>query len=238
MRRATPQRALAPALALAALLAGLLAGCGSSSAPAGNGIASKTPDEIVAAAKAAATTAATAHVSGSIVDEGKPISLNMELVAGKGGKGRLTLEGLTIRLIQVDGAVYLNGSAAFYEHVAGPAAAQLLQGKWLKAPATGKEFASLASLTDLGKLIGGTLSAHGQLVHAGTRTINGQPAVGVSDATKGGTLYVASTGTAYPIQIVKAGTNGGAITFDRWNQPVTLSAPANAVSINQLQSGR
>jgi len=86
--------------------------------------------------------------------------------------------------------------------------------------------------------MGGTLSAHGKLTHAGTKTINGQPAVGVSDATKGGTLYVASTGTAYPIEIVKAGTNGGAITFDAWNKPVTLTAPTNAVSINQLQSGR
>ena len=124
----------------------------------------------------------------------------MELVSGKGGKGRLTLEGLTINLIQVNGAVYINGSKAFYTHVAGAAAAQLLQGKWLKAPATGGNFASLASLTELDKLVNSTLAAHGKLVSAGTSTVNGQPAVGVSDATKGGTLYVATTGTAYPIR--------------------------------------
>jgi len=225
---------LLPALAL---LAALLAGCGSSSSSSGNGVASKAPSEIVAAAKAAAAGAATAHVAGSIVNEGKPISLDMELVSGKGGKGRLTLEGLTINLIQVNGAVYILGSKAFYTHVAGAAAAQLLQGKWLKAPASGGNFSSLASLTELDKLVNSTLAAHGKLVSAGTSTVNGQPAVGVTDATKGGTLYVATTGTAYPIAIVKAGTNGGRITFDRWNQPVTLSAPANAVNINQLQSG-
>jgi hypothetical protein len=222
---------------LLALVLALLSGCGSSS-PSGNGLASKSPAEIVAAAKAAAAGAASAHVAGSIVDEGKPISLDMELVAGKGGKGKLTLEGLSINLVQVNGAVYMNGSAAFYKHVAGGAAAQLLQGKWLKAPATDANFASLAQLTDLRKLIGTALASHGKLTAAPSKTIAGQKTVGVTDVTKGGTLYVASTGTAFPIEIAKSGASGGTIAFDRWNKPVTLSAPTNAINIDQLKSGR
>jgi len=224
-------RSLVPALAVA-----VISGCGSSSS-SGNGLASKTPAEIVAAAKAAAAGAATAHVAGSIVDEGKPISLDMELVAGKGGKGRITLEGLSINLIQIKGVVYINGSAAFYRHVAGTAAAQLLQGKWLKAPASSGNFSSLAQLTSLGKLIDGTLAAHGTLSSAGTSTIDGQKAVGVTDVAKSGTLYVATTGSPYPIEILKKGAGGGKIVFDRWNKPVTLTAPGNAINLNQLQSG-
>lgn len=224
-------RSLAPALAVA-----VISGCGSSSS-SGNGLASKTPAEIVAAAKAAAAGAATAHVAGSIVDEGKPISLDMELVAGKGGKGRITLEGLSINLIQINGVVYINGSAAFYRHVAGTAAAQLLQGKWLKAPASSGNFSSLAQLTSLGKLIDRTLAAHGTLSSAGTSTIDGQKAVGVTDVAKSGTLYVATTGSPYPIEILKKGAGGGKIVFDRWNKAVTLTAPGNAVNLNQLQSG-
>jgi hypothetical protein len=225
----------APGLALALVLA-LLSGCGSSSS-SGNGLASKSPAEILAAAKAAAAGAASAHVAGSIVDEGKPISLDVELLAGKGGKGRLTLEGLGIRLVQVGRSVYINGSAAFYRHVAGTAAAQLLQGKWLKGSASSSNFASLASLVNLGKLLDTTLSSHGKLAGAGTKTIAGQKAVAISDTTKGGTLYVAATGAAYPLEIVKQGASGGRITFDRWNKPVTLAAPAGAVSIDQLQNG-
>ncbi len=221
---------------LLALTMALLSGCGSSSSQ-GNGLGSKSPTEVVAAAKAAATGAASAHVAGSIVDEGKPIALDMELVAGKGGRGRLTLEGLSINLVQLNGAVYMNGSSAFYKHVAGAAAAQLLQGKWLKAPTTDGNFASLAQLTDLGKLIGTALASHGKLVRAPSRTIAGQKAVGVTDSAKGGTLYVASTGTAFPIEITKSGSSGGTITFDRWNKPVSLSAPANAINIDQLKSG-
>jgi len=220
------------------LAAALLAGCGSSSASSsGNGVAAKSPDQMVAAAKAAATRAATVHISGSIINENKPISLDMELVAGKGAKGHIALEGLGIDVVAVEHAFYLNGSAAFYRHIAGTAAAQLLQGKWLKAPANGGNFASLAQLTDLGKLIDSTLSSHGTLSRAGTTTINGQSAVGVTDTSKGGTLYVAATGTPYPLEITKGGKSAGRIVFDKWNQPVTLTPPPNPININQLQSG-
>lgn len=198
-------------------------------------MAARAPAQIVAAARAAAMGAATVHVSGSIVQEGKPISLDMELESKQGGKGTIALEGLAIRIIQINGTVYINGSDAFYRRVAGAAAARLLRGKWLKARASDGNFSSLAALTDLDKLVGTTLEAHGTLARAGTRTVNGQAAVGVSDETKGGTLYVASTGRAYPLEIVKDGS-GGKIVFDRWNKAITLAAPVDAVNINQLQS--
>jgi hypothetical protein len=219
------------------LAAALLAGCGGSSS-SGNGVASKSPDQIVAAAKTAAAGAATVHIAGSVTSEGKPISIDMELVAGKGAKGHLTLEGLGIDVIEVEHVFYLNGSAAFYKHLAGAAAAQLLQGKWLKAPTSGGNFSSLAQLTDLGKLIDSTLASHGKLTGAGTSTVSGQKVVGVTDASKGGTLYVAATGQPYPLELTKGGTSAGKIVFDRWNQPVTLTPPANAINVNQLQSGK
>ncbi len=219
-----------------ALSTAVLAGCGASSSSSGNGIASKSPEQIVAAAKTAAAGAATVHIVGSIVSENKPISLNMELVAGKGAKGRIALEGLSIDVIEVEHAFYLNGSAAFYRHVAGPAAAALLHGKWLKAPQSSGEFDSLKQLTNLSALIDSVLANHGTLTHAGTVTIEGQQAVGVKDPS-GGTLYVAATGTPYPLELLKAAGGGGRIVFDRWNQPVTLAAPANAINITQLQNG-
>ena len=219
------------------LAAALLAGCGGSSSSSGNGVASKSPDQIVAAAKTAAAGAATVHVAGSIISENKPISLDMELVAGKGAKGHIALNGLGIDVIEVEKAFYLNGSAAFYRHIAGGAAAQLLQGKWLKAPENGGNFSSLAELTDLAKLVNSALSSHGALSKGTTTTVGGQAAVGVTDTTKGGTLYVATTGAPYPLEISKVGTSAGRIVFDRWNQPVTLTPPPNPININQLQSG-
>ena len=227
---------LAARLALAPLFAALLlSGCGSSSS--GNGIASKSPEQIVAAARTAADGAATVHVSGTLRSEGKPLTIDMELVKAKGGRGSITLEGVSINLVRVGGAVYINGSQAFYRRIAGPAAAKLLQGKWLKAPENSGNFASLASLTDLGKLIDTTLGSHGTLARGATSTVDGQKAVAVNDVSQGGTLYVAATGNPFPVEIAKQGGGGGRIVFDRWNQAVTLSAPANAVNINQLQNG-
>jgi hypothetical protein len=217
------------------LASAALAGCGSSST--GNGIASKSPEEIVAAAKRAADSAATVHVAGTIVSEGKPLTIDVELLAGKGGRGRITLEGVSIDLIRVGGAVYINGSQAFYRRIAGAKAARLLQGKWLKAPEKSGNFASLASLTDLTKLIDTTLASHGKLARDGTKTVDGLKAIAVNDVSQGGTLYVAFNGSPYPVEIVKDGGGGGHILFDRWNKPVTLTPPANAININALQNG-
>ncbi len=219
------------------LAAALIAGCSSSSSSS-NGIASKTPAEILAAARAAGARAATVHVAGSILSAGAPISLDMELVADKGGAGRLTLGGLDLQLIDVDRAVYINASAAFYRRFVGALAAKLLPGKWLKGPAARGPLASFAALTDLSKVIDSALGAHGALSRAPSRTIDGREAVGVVDRTAGGTLYVATTGTPYPLAIVRDGAHGGTVSFDRWNKPVSLTVPANAVSVDQLQGGR
>jgi hypothetical protein len=217
----------------------VLAGCGgssSSSSSSGNGVADKSPTEILAATKAAADAATSVHVSGSIVSSGSPITLDMHLRAGKGGRGSLSEKGLAFELIQTGGIVYIKGSAAFYKHIGGNAAAQLLEGKWLKAPAGSSNFASLGQLTDLRQLVGQTLANHGSLTTGGTTTINGQKAVGVTDKTKGGTLYIATSGQPYPIEITKSGSAGGKITFDGWNKPVTVAAPANAIDVAKLQS--
>jgi hypothetical protein len=239
MRLRSSQKRLA-VLALAALLIAALAGCGgsssSSSSASGNGIADKSPTDILAATKVASDAATTVHVSGSIVSDGSPITLDMNLLAGKGGRGQLSESGLSFELIQVGKTVYIKGSPAFYKHIGGTAAAQLLDGKWLKAPASDSDFASLSQLTDLRQLVDQTLASHGSLTKAGTSTIAGQKVVGVTDKTKGGTLYIAATGQPYPVEITKAGSGGGKITFDRWNKTVTLAAPANAIDVAQLQA--
>jgi hypothetical protein len=213
-----------------------LGGCGGSS---GNGVASKSPTEIVAAAKAAAGSASAVHVSGSTVTGGSPITLDLSLVTGKGGRGRLAENGLSFELIEIDGTIYINGSSAFYTHFAGAAAAQLLHGKWLKASTSNASFAGLSSLTELHKLLAAALTTDDKaLVAAGTSTVGGQPVVGVKDTTQNGILYVATTGPAYPLEITKSGAGGGTITFSEWNRPVTLTAPTNAVDIEQLAGVR
>ena len=231
-----PRWSLLGPLGAPALAAIALAGCGGSSTS--NGVAGKPAPEIVAAAKLAADGASSVHVSGSIVSGTSPISLDLEVLAGRGGKGQLSEGGLAFDVIHIGETAYIKGSAAFYRHIGGGATAQLLQGRWLKAPARSGSFASVASLTDLRELVDKTLAVRGPLLRTATTTVAGKAVVGVTDASKGGVLYVATTGPAYPVEIVENGSNGGTISFDRWDRNVSLSAPANAIELSQLQSGQ
>ncbi len=225
------RRRLGPA-ALSALLALALAACGGSGSS--NGIASKSPDQIVAATRSAVAKVSSVHVAGTVASSGTKVALDLNLVNGKGGKGSMTQNGLGFQIVAVGPEVYLNGSTAFWRATAGAAAAQLLSGKWLKAPATG-QLASLATLTNVQKLFNQLLSSHGKLAKGKTTTVQGQKVIAVNDTTNGGTLYVAATGNAYPIEISKTGADGGRIVFDHFNQPVSLTPPAHAVNIANLQ---
>jgi hypothetical protein len=228
-----------PAVTALVLLTLLLGGCGSSGdSSSSNGISAKTPAQILTAAKAAANSASSVHVSGSIVSGSAPITLNLELLAGQGGRGQISENGLSFNLIQVGDTAYISGSPAFYSHFGGPAAAQLLEGKWLKVPSSDGNFSTLGSLTNLSQLLDTALADTGTLAKGVTTTVDGQQVLSVTDVSHGGTLYVATTGKPYPIEITKSGKGGGKILFNRWNAPVTLAAPKSSIDLSQLESHR
>lgn len=220
------------ALVLLPLAAMLLAGCGGAK---GNGEAAKTAAQVLADTKAAAITATSVHVSGSGANAGSPISLNLYLVGGKGGKGTITLNGLTFQIVRIGDSAYFKGSTTFWQHFGGSAVAALLQGRWLKAPATAGRFASFTPLTDISRLFDAIIAPTDTLQNEGKQKVNGVSVIAIRDSTKNGTLYVAASGTPYPVSIAKSGS--GSIAFDSWNAPVTLNAPANAVDISALTGG-
>lgn len=222
------------ALSAAVLAVGAIAGCGGSST---NGVESKSPAEIVSAAQKAANSAKSVRVDGSVSTAGTQLTLDLQIAEGKGAKGSISEGPLSFELIRLGDSVYIKGSAAFYEHFAGSEAAKLLEGKWLQAPATSGEFATLGNLTDMSQLLSTVLGQHGSLAKGGTSTVEGKKVVAVKDTSKGGVLYVATTGKPYPIQISKSGSTGGKVTFSEWDAPVTITAPTGAINISKLKSG-
>lgn len=220
-----------------ALLLGavLLAGCGGGSSASSNGEATKSGTQVLADAKKAATSASSLHVSGDIKSGGTPISLDLSLEAGKGATGSMKESGLEFNLIRIGDTVYIRGSDAFLEHFAG-SAASILKGKWLKASATTGQLASLTPLTSPSALFGAIAKGHPNLENEGETTYKGQKAIEILDAGDSSKLYVAATGTAYPIAIVGGGKNGnsGTITFSDWNVSVPLSAPKGAIDLSKL----
>lgn len=222
------------AVAAAAILSLTVAACGGGGNGSGNGVASKSPAEIVNAAHDAIASASAVHVAGSLLSSGASVSLDLNLVSAKGGRGVMSENGLTFQIIAVGQNVYIQASRAVWSHFVGPAAAKLLDGRWLQAPATG-QFASVAALTDLRRIYGTVLPSHGGLKKGAVTTVNGRKAVAVTSTATGETVYVATTGKPYPVAVVKSGSGGGRIVFDRINHPVSLAPPANALDLSKLR---
>ena len=103
----------AGALALCALA---IAACGSSSS-SGNGEAAKSANQILSDAVSAAQGASSVRVSGSITDNGQPVSVDLKLVNGKGGSGSMTIQGAPVQIVDVNNTLYMNGSDAFWNKV-------------------------------------------------------------------------------------------------------------------------
>jgi hypothetical protein len=221
------------------LTAALLAGCGGGKKAAkSNGEAAKAANRVLADAKAAATKASSVHVSGQVASGGTPITLDLSMAGDKGAKGSMSTNGLEFEIVRIGDTAYIRGSDAFYQHYAGAAVAHLLHGKWLKASIVSGRFRSLAPLTNIRVLFSKVASSHGKLVNEGTTTYKGDDVVAIRDTSDNSKLYVASTGTPFPVAII-GGKKGqsGAIAFGDWNASVSLQAPKDAIDISQLGAG-
>jgi hypothetical protein len=221
--------------ALIVTLAVVLAGCGSKHSSS-NGESSKTAAQILLDTSAAAKGATAVHISGSGKSGGTLLSLDLSLVAGKGGQGHVASGGLGFDIIRIGGKAYFKGGAKFWENFGGKAAAQLFVGKWIEASSTKGDLASLAPLTNLTDLLKSILASPGALKKGAATTIDGQSAIALIDTSNGGTLYVATTGSPYPLEIKGKKGSTGTITFADWDQPVTLTAPKNSIDYAKLEA--
>ena len=216
----------------AAIAALTVAACGSS----GGGIAARSPNVIVMRATRAIDDVHSVRVSGVISDGSAqhPIRLDLQLVNGRGATGSLSENGASFRLITVGGESYVNGSPEFWRQFGGSGAAAQLQGKWLRASSSNGDFASLASLTQVHKLLAALLTGHGALVRGGMSTLAGHRVIALHDTSAHGTLFVATSGAPYPIRIQDTGSHGGELDFSGFDAPVALAAPRSSVDISNL----
>jgi hypothetical protein len=218
--------------ALAAIAALALTACGGST----HGIAGRAPNVIVARATQAIDAVRSVRVTGVVADGSSdhPIRLDLQLVNGRGATGSMSENGASFRLITVGGESYVNGSPQFWRQFGGSAVAAQLQGKWLRASATDGDFASLASLTQVHKLLAALLTGHGPLVRGAMSTLAGHRVIALHDTSEHGTLYVATTGAPYPIRIQDTGSHGGELNFGEFDAPVALTPPRSSVDISDL----
>jgi hypothetical protein len=220
------------ALVLAILtLGGGLAGCGSSD----NRVASKPASEILAAARAAAQSATSVRITSSSNVGKAKLTLDASL-AKENARAQLSLLGIDVEAIRIGDTLYIKGNRAFDARLQSTLGVKVPSGVWLKGPASGV-LGQVGAFTSMNREVPLILGARGPITKGATTRINGQPAIELKETAKlyTGTLYVATTGNPYPIQLRKTGRETGQTTFTAWNDPVTVSAPANAVEISQLK---
>ena len=190
-----------------------------------------TPQQILVQMKKAVADATSVHIIGGGGSGKAAISLDLKIAKDKGGAGKIEVGGLSFDIVKIGDKLYFKGGQAFLKQYAGAAATQL-QGRWFVVSASTSGFTSFSAFTNLVQLTNGILSSAGAVTKGSTSTIDGQPAIGIT-SSKGGTLYIATTGPAYPLEL-KSGTTSGGIKFTEWDQPVTLTAPANPVDFDKL----
>lgn len=240
------------AVVAAALAVGVLGACGASTSGSGSstpaGAASSSASPSVSASSSASDNSATApaalsdaalaavkqadtfHVTAVGTSDGQSLKIDMHYGAGV-STGSLTLGGSRIDLIEAGGKTYFKAPDEFWRKQAGAKADAVLAvvgGKWVLAPRDNQDFAGLVSFADRNAFVAqlDDKSTPHHYVSAPGRTIDGVDTVGVKDTTDGSVLYVARTGTPYPVLgESKDSTGGGTFTFGDWNQPVTADAP-------------
>lgn len=219
-----------------------VAGCGGGSPTGGppvhdNGEAAKSGKQVLSDAVAAAKAAGSFHVAGQVTTGGKQIGLDITVSKGKGAKGSLTLKGEKVDLLVVGTDAYMKAGADFWTTFGGPsgsAVAQLVADKWMKFPTSNPQFGGFAAIAS-SAIFDQLLSVHGDVTNKGKTTYHGQSVVDLYGGSKNGDLYVSATGTAYPVAVVKSGAgDGGTITFDKWNESVSLTAPSDSIDITKL----
>jgi hypothetical protein len=250
-------------LAGALAVAGCGSSSSSSTSTAANGISSQSASQIVASAASALTGVHSFKVSGTSSD-GKtldgafeiPGKLDLTITAAGGASAEvIVIDGV---------GYLKGNAAYYEQSKAPAQLAAALADKWIQVPQTSlAQFNVFNALTNP-KTIGHCLvqSHLGTLSVVGSATVGGKPAIVVKNAgdvpgSTPGELYIATTGSPLPLRVQETGTrktggapdttcdetasdmqgNGGSptdLTITAYNEPVNITAPSGAVTIQQL----
>jgi hypothetical protein len=215
-----------------------LAGCGGDPDAGTNGVGKLPAEKIQSRTRTAAASASSVRLSGTVVSNGGTFTLDMRL-KGDGGTGSVTSKNGTFRLLRVGRHLFLKADAAFWGRQDGQgdgggssAAADKLDGKYVKVPAGDPAYQRFSGFTDKDVLLDGLLTLHGTPATAGRGEQNGVRTVRITgDKGSGGTLDVSLEGTPYPLRLVRAG-NAGTLRLSEWGKDFALAEPPKGETVD------
>ncbi|MFD8571979.1 hypothetical protein [Streptomyces sp. NPDC057694] len=222
-------------------LAAGLAACGDDPDAGTNGVGKLEPDKIQSRTVKAARGADAVRLAGTVVSGGRTYKLDMRL-KDEGGTGSVTTGGSTFRLLRVDEHLYLKADADFWSHSddaetghGDGAAADKLDGKYVKVPTGDPSYKRLSTFTDKDVLLDGLLTLHGTLAKGDRGSSGGVRTIALTgDEGSGGTLDVSLEGTAYPMRLERA-AGAGILQLTEWGRDFTLKEPTSGDTVDYGQ---
>ena len=209
---------------LAGLAAMLLASCGSSGSSASTAFAGETPEQILAASRAAAAKASGVRIDGRIAQtRGPAVSLNMRLARGA-AEGHVSFLAENAELVRLGDTLYLKAQPALYRRLG--VTKTVPADTWLKLPK--RDITGMDLFTNATQLTGALLRPTASLAKGRTTTVDGQPALELQTAGKlfKGAIFISTKGEPLPLKLEKRGAEAGRIRFSNWNQPPSIQPPA------------
>jgi hypothetical protein len=205
------------------LLAGIAA-CGSSSSTTSDPLASLTAKQIAVKARADMQALSNYRIAGAVTQSGKSVSVDLNIVPGKGCQGTIQESGLgTLGLTYVGTKTWVKASAAFWSasaHVPAALASQM-GGKYIPIPASQSSAVG-------GQMCGGSpftaSSNDGKLKKGGIVTLNGQRVLILIDADQS-RGYVTDTAKPLFVRITGSKSSDGYATVTTSSTPVVISPP-------------
>lgn len=197
----------------------------------GNGVASKSAAQIVSSARASAQKASSVHYQGVVAPTGLKLGVDMN-AASRVGEGTLKVAGSTAQVRRVGSATYLKAGSAFFVKLAHTASLQasVLANKWIEVPPSISNSSGVRTLTNIHALFSKALSFRSKdLVKSGTTTVDGKKVVAIKEPARHSVLYVATTGTPYPVEVSKG--PAGSISFSGWNRKLHVSVPSKVTKL-------
>jgi hypothetical protein len=227
---------LAVMVALVALIASGCGGGAKTSDPEANptqtkGLERQSPAQVQQAAAAALKAAKSVHVTGTAINNGKPVRVDLR-IQSNASSGTMELQGVKLEFITTGGTTYLKADQQTWATLGVPAVAgQRLADRWVK---TGpRQVAGLTGFS-LDNLAGQLMKGDSPWEPTVEQTTLDGTKVVVISRKDGSKLYVANTGPPYPLRGEKKGANAGRTDFTEYGADFHITAPANAMDIGQV----
>ena len=200
-----------------------------SGTPAGkpNGVQELGPKRILAQATKAAMSARSVR----IVGESPSASLDL-VVTKDASDGTRTAGDTTLKTRVVDGVIYIKADEAYWTEAFNKKKAKKIGDKWVAGELSNPKLKSFKQTSTMKPLLTQFLRLDESAQVGEVGVAQGQPAVPLTASI--GTLWVATTGTPYPLQLNSSPDQPevSEVTFTEWNKKVVIKAPPKKQTIS------